>query len=72
MNFDHETAKHLYRKIPTLPKAARQFAYNLIELIEGDVLARKPLGTHRLQQPAVLFERQLIALERAMDTRAFQ
>ncbi len=62
---DH-MAKDLYRAIPTLPYPARRFAYNLIEQIYSDMLFRPPLGDHPLQQPRVLFNRQLVRLERAL------
>lgn len=62
---DH-MARDLYRAIPTMPKPARQFAYNLIELIYSDAMYRAPMGDHPLQQPRRLFDVQMIPLEREL------
>lgn len=64
---DH-MARDLYRAIPTMPRPARRFAYNLIELIYSDAMFRAPMGDHPLQQPRLLFERQMVRLEEAMVT----
>lgn len=68
---DH-MARDLYRAIPKMPKPARRFAYNLIELIYSDAMYQPPMGDHPLQRPQVLFDRQIVALERAMATHAYQ
>lgn len=65
---DH-MARDLYRAIPTMPKPARRFAYNLIELIYSDAMYRPPMGDHPLQRPQALFDRQIAALESALATR---
>lgn len=62
---DH-MARDLYRAIPAMPKPARRFAYNLIELIYSDAMFQKPMGDHPLQQPRRLFELQLGRLEQAL------
>jgi hypothetical protein len=52
-------SKSLYRRIPTMPKASRRFAYNLIELIESGAASATPLGDHPIQRPARLIEYQI-------------
>jgi hypothetical protein len=59
-------AMDLYRALPNMPKPARRFAYNAIELMENDVLDKPAWGDHPLQQPKRLIMRQLVAFERAM------
>lgn len=56
----------VYRALPWMPKAARPFAYNLIGLLENDVLNGPTWGDHPLQRPRQLIRRQLAAFERAM------
>lgn len=58
--------RDVYRALPWMPKGARHFAYNLIELLEHDVMSAPVLGDHPLQQPKRLIMRQLVAFERAM------
>lgn len=60
------TAKNLYRAMPRLPKAARQFAYNIIEIIKRDTVNRRPIGDHKLQDPKRLLRVQLERFEQAM------
>lgn len=62
---DH-MARDLYRAIPTMPKPARRFAYNLIELIYSGAMFHRPMGDHPLQHPRRLFELQLVRLEQAL------
>jgi hypothetical protein len=50
-----------------MPKAARPFAYNLIELLDGDVLNGPVWGDHPLQQPSLLLKRQADGLQRALE-----
>lgn len=63
---DVPMARNLHRALPGMPKTARPFAYNLIELLEGDVLNGPIWGDHPLQQPKVLIRRQLEPFEREM------
>lgn len=56
----------LYRALPTMPKPAKRFAYNLIELLESDVLSVPAWGDHPLQQPRRLISYQMKRLEQAM------
>lgn len=65
-NRDLENARNLHRAIPRMPRTARPFSYNLIELLEGDVLNGPVWGDHPLQQPSVLLKRQTDGLQRAM------
>lgn len=58
--------RDVYRALPGMPKGARHFAYNLIELLEHDVMSAPVWGDHPLQQPKRLIMRQLVAFERAM------
>jgi hypothetical protein len=53
--------------ISIMPKAARPFAYNLIELLDGDVLNGPVWGDHPLQQPSLLLKRQADGLQRALE-----
>jgi hypothetical protein len=62
----NDLIRSLYRAIPKMPKPARQFAYNLIELMESNAMTEPPMGDHPLQRPEVLFRRQMDALERAL------
>lgn len=64
--------RDLHSRMHTLPKEARQFAYNLIDLFKNNVMAREPMGDHPLQRPEVLFRRQTVALERAMAAHVDQ
>lgn len=58
----HALSKSLYRRIPTMPRASRRFAYNLIELIEGGAMSITPHGDHPTQRPARLIEYQMARL----------
>lgn len=62
---DH-MARDIYRALPTMPKPARRFAYNLIEQIYSGLLFQQPMGDHPLHQPQHLFELQLARLEQAL------
>lgn len=65
MNLDlNDIARNLHRSIRTMPKLARQFAYNLIELIECNAMAVHPMGDHEIQQPRRLLEWQMAQIER--------
>lgn len=65
-------AMDMYRALPYMPKPARRFAYNVIELMENDVLNKPALGDHSIQQPRRLIMRQLVAFERAMAADVVQ
>lgn len=62
--------RDLHSRLHKLPRAARQFTYNLIDLFKNDVMARMPMGDHALQRPEVFFRRQVEGLERAMAAHA--
>lgn len=59
----YAAAMQLRRALRTMPRAARQFAYNAIQLMESDA---QPTGCHRIQQPKYSIQRQLDGLERAL------
>lgn len=61
-----DCARAIQRQIHKLRKPAQQFAYNLIEQCENDILTREPVGTHRLQQPAEKVRIQVDRLEQAL------
>jgi len=64
MNSDlDDLARNLHRSIRTMPKLARQFAYNLIELIECDAMSVHPMGDHELQARAIRPNTKLIYIE---------
>lgn len=65
-------AMDMYRELPNMPREARQFAYNVIELMENDVLDRPAWGDHPIQQPKRLILRQLRAFDRAMSANDLQ
>lgn len=65
-------AMYMYRALPDMPHAARRFAYNVIELMENDVLNKPSWGDHPLQCPKRLIMRQLVAFERAMAADVVQ
>jgi hypothetical protein len=56
----------IYRALPTMPESAKPFAYNLIELLENEILSTPAWGDHPLQQPKILVSRQLERFEHAM------
>ncbi len=56
-------SKSLYRRIPSMSKEARRFAYNLIELIEGGAASLTPHGDHPTQRPARLIEYQMARID---------
>lgn len=65
-------AMDMYRSLPDMPHAARRFAYNVIELMENDVLNKTAWGDHPIQHPKRLIMRQLLAFERAMAADVVQ
>ena len=73
MNSDlDDLARNLHRSIRTMPKLARQFAYNLIELIECDAMSVHPMGDHELQAPRLLLEWQMKQIDRVMTNHDHQ
>lgn len=73
MTFTPETTRALYRKARELPaQHGGQHAYNLIEMIKGDILSAPPLGDHKLQRREEQFRLQVEGLERALATQSDQ
>lgn len=61
-----EPARALYRRLHTMPKPARQFAFNIIEILKLDTVNGRPMGDHDIQNPKRFLREQLERFEEAM------
>lgn len=61
-----EEARDLYRHLHRMPKPARQFAFNIIEILKLDTVNGPRMGDHDIQDPKRFLREQLERFEEAM------